>query len=231
MRADAASRGAKSGGMPLELVIFDCDGVLVDSEPVVNRVEAAMFRTLGFPLNAAEMRRLMQGRTVGQVAAAVEMAIGRPIAAEELYSWGMTTALALVEELEPVAGVAEVIAHVAERGIPACVASQSPLPRVRLSLAVTKLRTSFGPNVFTASMVARAKPAPDLYLFAAERMGAAPHRCVVIEDSPSGVVAAREAGMTVFGYAADADAKALKDEGAHVFRAMSELPALLDAVR
>ena len=217
--------------MPLDLVIFDCDGVLVDSEPVVNRVEAALFTTLGYPLDVTEARRRMQGKTVGQVAELVAAELGRALTAEELYTWGMTTALGLVEELQPVAGVRDVIAQVAAWKIPACVASQSPLPRVRLSLAVTQLAEPFGANMFTASMVARPKPAPDLFLYAAEKMAAAPQRTVVVEDSPSGVLAARAAGMTVFGYAADSDAGALRAAGAEVFAAMDDLPALLALAR
>jgi HAD superfamily hydrolase (TIGR01509 family) len=217
--------------MPLDLVIFDCDGVLVDSEPVVNRVEAALFTMLGYPLGVTEARRRMQGKTVGQVAELVAAELGRELSAEELYTWGMTTALGLVEELQPVAGVREVIAQVAAWGLRSCVASQSPLPRVRLSLAVTQLAEPFGANVFTASMVPRPKPAPDLFLHAAQTMGAVPQRTAVVEDSPSGVLAARAAGMTVFGYAADSDAGALRAAGAHVFGAMDELPSLLAVVR
>jgi HAD superfamily hydrolase (TIGR01509 family) len=224
-------RGDESG--MLDLVIFDCDGVLVDSEPIVNRTEAELFATLGFAIGEREARRRFQGMTVDQVAAAVEAETRRTLSAEQLYTWGMATALALVESLQAVPGVRELIAQLARETIPTCVASQSPLPRVRLSLAVTGLAAAFGERVFTASMVARPKPAPDLFLFAAEQMGAQPARSVVIEDSPSGVRAARAAGMTVFGYASagGAGADALTAAGATVIRAMSELPALLDAVR
>jgi HAD superfamily hydrolase (TIGR01509 family) len=178
-----------------------------------------------------EARRRMQGKTVGQVAELVATELGRSLTAEELYTWGMTTALGLVEELQPVTGVRELIAQVAAWNLRTCVASQSPLPRVRLSLAVTQLAEPFGTNVFTASMVARPKPAPDLFLYAAEKMEAAPHHTVVVEDSPSGVLAARAAGMTVFGYAANSHADALRAAGAHVFNAMEELPALLAHMR
>jgi beta-phosphoglucomutase-like phosphatase (HAD superfamily) len=98
---------------------------------------------------------------------------------------------------------------------------------VHLSLALCRLDQYFGAHVSTASMVARPKPAPDVYLHAAESLGAAPAACIVIEDSPSGVRAARAAGMTVYGYAADEDATALAQAGATVFRDMNELPALL----
>jgi HAD superfamily hydrolase (TIGR01509 family) len=210
-----------------DLVIFDCDGVLVDSEPVVNRVESAYFTTLGLALDTAEARRRFQGKTVGQVADAVGDALGAPLDAETLYAWAMTTALGLVESLRAVPGVEDVVARVRAAGIPACVASQSPLPRVRLSLRIAGLAAAFGERVFTASMVARPKPAPDLFLHAARQTGADPARCVVIEDSPSGVAGAVAAGMTAFGYAADSDAGALAAAGARVFTSMRELPALL----
>jgi beta-phosphoglucomutase-like phosphatase (HAD superfamily) len=215
--------------MPLELVIFDCDGVLVDSEPVVNRIESEYFATLGFEIDPAEARRRLQGKTVGGVADVVEAAIGRSLPAEALYTWGMATALGLVETLEAVPGVCEVVARLAAGGTRICVASQSPLPRVKLSLRLAGMDGAFGDAVFTASMVSRPKPAPDLFLYAAQRMGAAPAGSVVIEDSPSGVLAARAAGMTVFGYdvLGGAGARALADAGAIVFGAMSELPALL----
>jgi HAD superfamily hydrolase (TIGR01509 family) len=215
--------------MPLDLVIFDCDGVLVDSEPIVNRIESEFFAALGFVLEPQAMRRRFQGLTTGQVAREVEAETGRAIPAEELYAWGMATALGLVEELRPVPGVDDVVAQLIESGTPVCVASQSPLPRVLLSLRVTGLAARFGEHVFTASMVARPKPAPDLFLHAAHAMGAEPARCAVIEDSPSGVRAACAAGMAVFGYAAEggAGSDALADAGARVFTAMTELPALL----
>ena len=215
--------------MPPELVIFDCDGVLVDSEPVVTRVESEFFATLGFVMPAEELRERFQGKTVADVTAAVERAIGRTLTPEELYAWGITTACALAEALQPIAGVRELAEALAARGTPTCVASQSPLPRVRLSLAVTGLAPLFADRIFTASMVARPKPAPDLFLHAASRMGAQPSRCVVIEDSLSGVRAARAAGMRVFGYADGGGfaAETLAEAGAQAVRSMAELRELL----
>src|SRR5581483_1765575 len=176
-------RGGTRRTMPPDLVIFDCDGVLVDSEPVVTRVESQYFGTLGFTMDEHEMRRRFQGKTVGDVAAAVETQLGRALAPEELYAWGIATASALAESLRAVPGVTDVVDLVRTSGTPVCVASQSPLPRVRLSLAVTNLAAPFGGRIFTASMVARPKPAPDLFLHAAARMDAQPSRCIVIEDS------------------------------------------------
>jgi HAD superfamily hydrolase (TIGR01509 family) len=205
------------------LVIFDCDGVLVNSEPLVNRIEAAYFTELGAPMTAAQAAAQFKGKTVEQVAHALEARIGRPLSPEFGYDWAMTTAFAFVSELRPVRGVAALIERVQANGTGICVASQSPLARVRLSLHVTDLARYFGAHVFTSSMVARPKPAPDLFLFAAQRMGVPPERTIVIEDSPSGVLAARAAGMRVYGYAADENAGALESAGATVFYSMDDL--------
>ena len=210
-------------GRAVSLVIFDCDGVLVDSEPLVNRIEAEYFSTLGFQTTADEVRALFKGKTVQQVIDALEPRLGRPFPASAAYDWGTAVALGLAQELRAVSGVERVIQRLQASGMPVCVASQSPLPRVRLSLAVTHLDRYFGQNVFTASMVSNPKPAPDLFLFAAQRMGVAAQDTIVVEDSPSGVLAARAAGMRVFGYAADEDAGALKDAGAEIFYSMDEL--------
>lgn len=210
-------------GRAVGLVIFDCDGVLVDSERLVDQIEAEYFTSLGFHTTADEVRRLFKGKTVQQVIDAVETRLGRPFPASLAYDWGTSVALGLAQELRAVPGVEGVIQRLQAAGVPVCVASQSPLPRVRLSLRVTHLDRYFGERVFTASMVTSPKPAPDLFLFAAQRMGIDARDAVVIEDSPSGVLAARAAGMRVFGYAADEDAGALQDAGAEIFYAMDDL--------
>lgn len=207
----------------MSLVIFDCDGVLVDSEPLVNRIEAEYFTQLGVPMTAREACEQFKGKTVKQVADALQARAGCELSAEFGYDWAMTTALGIVEELQPVPGVNDAIERAKSAGFAVCVASQSPLPRVRLSLRVAGLQRHFGENVFTASMVARPKPAPDLFLFAAQRMGVPPDNAVVIEDSPSGVLAARAAGIRVYGYAASEAAHALESAGATVFYSMDDL--------
>lgn len=207
----------------MKLVIFDCDGVLVDSEPLVNRIEAEYFTQLGVPMSAQEACARFKGKTVDQVAEALEQQIGRALPVTFGYEWAMGTALALVRELQPVAGIRNLIERVRAAGVQTCVASQSPSARVRLSLRVTGLEPYFGDRVFTAEMAARPKPAPDLFLLAAQRMGVCPQDAVVVEDSPGGVRAATAAGMRVYGYAAAEDAAALRDAGAQVFFSMDEL--------
>jgi len=207
----------------LNLVIFDCDGVLVDSEPLINRIEAECFTQIGAPMTGEQAITQFKGKTVEQVANALESRIGHPLSAEFVYDWAMATAFGLTQDLHAVPGVQDVIERVRTAGAAICVASQSPLPRVLLSLHITGLNHYFGENVFTASMVPNPKPAPDLFLYAAKRMGYSPQETIVIEDSPSGVLAARAAGMRAYGYAAHEDAGALERAGARVFYSMDEL--------
>ena len=208
-------------------VIFDCDGVLVDSERLVTQVESEHLKRLGLELSPEEARVEFLGLTVTDTAARIQQQLGGTLPPEWLHDWGMWTGLMLTRSLRAVPGVSAVVEGLHRNGVPTCVASQSPLPRVHLSLAVTDLAQYFGERVFTASMVARPKPAPDLFKYAAEQIGVDPRSCVVVEDSPSGVAAAVAAGMDVLGYAADSDVARLAAAGAEVFREMGEVPELL----
>lgn len=215
--------------MPSDLVIFDCDGVLIDSEPVVNGVEAELLTALGFPLTPKEARGMFKEKTVGEVVTIVEEHIGRQVSHEWIYDWGMATALGLVHELRAVEGVRDIVETLVARQRAICVASQSPPARVALSLRLTGLDHFFDNRVYTASMVTNPKPAPDLFLYAAQRCGIPPSACVVIEDSPTGVAAAVAAGMLAFGFAEREDAHRLAAAGAtQVFHAMHELRPLLE---
>jgi HAD superfamily hydrolase (TIGR01509 family) len=213
--------------MKFQAVIFDCDGVLVDSERVVPEIEARFLSEAGWPMSPEDARALFKGHTFAQMAAMVEERLADRIPPEWQYGLGFATAQGLQRLLKPVDGVAHVLERVLAAGLPMAVASQSAPARVRLSLEVCRLQFFFGNRVYSASQVARPKPAPDLYLHAAQGLGVAAAACAVVEDSPSGVRAAVAAGMRVFGYAADEDAAALAAAGATVFQAMSELPALL----
>jgi HAD superfamily hydrolase (TIGR01509 family) len=214
-------------GVRHALVIFDCDGVLVDSERLVNRLESACFARLGLAISPDEARVLFKGQTVDGVLAVVTERLGRPAPTEWIYDWGMAVAAGFAKELREVGGVRAVLEACRRHGVPLCVASQSPPARVELALTLTGLGSYFENRIYTASMVTRPKPAPDLFLHAAAAMGADPRRTAVVEDSPTGVLAARAAGMTVYGYAGDEDAAALAGAGAITFTAMPELPALL----
>jgi len=214
--------------MRFDLVIFDCDGVLVDSEPLVNVIEAELFTHLGVPLTPRQARLLFKGRTVEGVVTTLEEKLGRRLSHEWVYDWGMATALGLVRGLRAVPGVRDIVEALSLKKYPICVASQSPPARVALSLVLTGLDGFFGSRIYTASMVTHPKPAPDLFLHAAQSCGARPQACAVVEDSPSGVVAAVAAGMAAFGFAAREEASHLAAAGAKVFHAMHELRTLLE---
>src|SRR5262249_15891727 len=157
---------------------------------------------------------MFKGKTVAEIALIVESRVQRKLPADWLYDWAMATALGFVQDLREVEGVRDVLERLAHSDVRTCVASQSPLGRVKLSLLITGLSRLFGDRIYTASMVTRGKPAPDLFLYAAEQMGTHPRNCAVIEDSQNGVHAARTAGMSVFGYVADENSAALAKAGA-----------------
>jgi HAD superfamily hydrolase (TIGR01509 family) len=214
--------------MRFPCVIFDCDGVLVDSERLVSAIEAQFLTDAGWPMSAEDARRLFKGRTFAAMTDDIEARLQGRLQADWQYQLGFATCAGLARELETVPGVREVVRALAGQHVKLAVASQSPPVRVALSLAVCELDAMFGAHVYTASMVERPKPAPDLYLLAARMLCADPANCAVVEDTPSGVRAARAAGMTVFGYAADEDARALAEAGARVFHRMDQLPSLLE---
>lgn len=209
-----------------ELVIFDCDGVLVDSEPIANRVFAERLATVGVGMEVREVMVRFVGKTrAGCMELAAELA-GRALPEDFGERWDAALFDALAREVRPVAGIEAVLEALAH---PYCVASNSSHRRLRLVLECTGLAPRFEGRQFSAADVARPKPAPDLFLHAAARLGASPSRCVVVEDTPTGARAAREAGMRVFGYAAApyADRARLEQEGARMFDDMSALPRLL----
>jgi HAD superfamily hydrolase (TIGR01509 family) len=216
------------------LLIFDCDGVLVDSEVIAFDVLRQMLAALGKPMSLAECRRRFMGRRTPDVLVEIEKELGHPIPADT----GVRMKALLFErfrrELRPVAGVKDAIAHLPG---PICVASSSSLERIALSLDVTGLAPLFGDHVFSAEQVAEGKPAPDLFLFAAKSMSAAPRETIVIEDSVPGVVAARRAGMAIIGFAGashadDALMAALHAAGADaVLTDMTDLPGTVEKLR
>ena len=214
----------------LPAIIFDCDGVLVDSEGLASRVEAELTRELGLPLTTDEAHALFLGKTVDSVLDLIAARIGRKLPVSFVYNWAFATAHAFMHELKPVEEVRGVIEGLRTRGHALALASQSPLARVRFSLEVTRLAEFFGEHLYVTSMVARPKPAPDVYLLAASRLGVSPGECVVVEDSPAGARAAREAGMHALGYAPGASADAMRASGAIVIGAMHELPGRIEAL-
>jgi beta-phosphoglucomutase-like phosphatase (HAD superfamily) len=211
-----------------ELVIFDCDGVLVDSEPISNGVLARLLSAEGIPTTLAESRRAYQGLMLSEVLAHAEATLGRPLPEGFLETYERERDAAFRRELRPVAGAVEAVERIIGAGVPVCVASQGKLAKTRLTLSVTGLDRFFAEQArFSAYSVARGKPAPDLFLHAAATMGAPPAGCVVVEDTPSGVTAAVAAGMRALAYAADSDERALSDAGGEIVRSLGELPRRL----
>ena len=211
-----------------ELVLFDCDGVLVDSERITVAVEARILTSLGWPITPDEVVHRWMGRTGSAQVAEVADRLG-PEAAER-YDAESTAEVhrAFATELTEVDGISNLVDVLEDAGVPTCVASSGTHTRMEATLGITGLRDRFDGRIFSATEVAHGKPEPDLFLHAAARMGALPAGCVVIEDSPYGVRAGVAAGMRVLGYGGGlVAADVLADAGAEVFGHMSEVPALL----
>jgi beta-phosphoglucomutase-like phosphatase (HAD superfamily) len=210
------------------LVIFDCDGVLVDSEVISNGVLARLLRDEGVPLTLAEARREYQGLLLDEIVDRTAERFGLELPDDFLERFQAERAQEFRDELKPVLGAAEMVKRVQAAGVPVCVASQGKVEKTRMTLGLTGLDKLIPESaVFSAYSVPRGKPHPDLFLYAAARMGADPAGSVVVEDTPSGVTAAVAAGMRVLGFAADSDAAALRDAGAEVFGSLDQVPELL----
>tara|TARA_R110000868_G_scaffold98442_6_gene270939 strand:- start:273 stop:968 length:696 start_codon:yes stop_codon:yes gene_type:complete len=214
---------------PPSLVIFDCDGVLVDTETIANRMLVRVLADEGLSITYEESRRLFLGKTMEAVMAYVETAIGRPLRTDWVDFIRDETLKTFSVGIEAIPHVRDVIEDLRARGVPYCVASSGKFEKMRFTLGSSGLLPLVDDVLFSFEQVGRGKPWPDLFLFAAQSMGHAPQSCVVIEDSIPGVQAAVAAGMPVLGYAGDphTDAGGLEAEGAQVFSDMRELPGLL----
>ena len=219
--------------MKFDAVLFDCDGVLVDSEPLTNGVLRDMLEELGWKLGAAECMALFVGKAVKDEAATIETHTGKPLTEEWMLEFRARRNEALVESLLAVHGAVEAVSqiHTAYQGRIAC-ASGADRFKVELQLEKCGLMPFFEGNIFSGHETPRSKPFPDVYLAAAAALGVDPKRCAVVEDTVTGVTAGVAAGCTVFGYSPPElghDAPpALRAAGAvHVFTAMADLPALL----
>ena len=213
-----------------DLVIFDCDGVLVDSEVISCRAHADVLSRHGYPITSEQVFHRFLGRSTRQANLEVEAELGRALPEgfhlqlqDELHQTFET-------DLEAVPHIHATLDAIA---LPVCVASSGSHQRMRISLGRTKLYDRFAPNIFSASQVSNGKPAPDLFLFAAEQMNVAPERCVVIEDSVPGITGGRAAGMTVLGFhggshCREGYSRQLRDAGAAmIFDDMRRLPDLI----
>ena len=221
----------KSPGRPL--LIFDCDGVLVDSELLANAALAGLMSDLGHPMTTDEAVRIFTGLQLNDVLALAEALLSFPIPADLGAAAGQRLLEEFRRELKSVKGVRDVLSSLP---YPRCVASSSTRERLQLSLEVTGLAELFGDRVFSAEQVERGKPAPDLYLFAARAVGARAVDCIVIEDSTLGIRAAVAAGMGTIGFVGASHAtpelaNQLEMAGARkVIASMSDLPSTIEEI-
>ncbi|MFJ5261730.1 HAD family hydrolase [Streptomyces sp. NPDC088387] len=213
--------------MRYDLVIFDNDGVLVDSEPISNRLLAAYLSELGHPTSYEESLRDYMGAAMHRVHDLIAERTGERLPGDFDDVFHGRVFAAFERELQPVAGVVDVLEKLTADGVPYCVASSGSHERIRVGHRTTGLDRWFDDErIFSSQDVGKGKPAPDLFLHAARVMGVPPERCVVVEDSPLGVQAAVAAGMDVVGFTAMTPAERLAGAG-HLFSDMGELTDLL----
>lgn len=216
--------------MNVDLVIFDCDGVLVDSELISCRAHAEALTRCGYPITADQVLVRFLGVSDREARLAVESEIGRELPSDFEAQVKAATLKFYAGDLQAITHVAAAIAAI---DLPKCVASSGTPEKIRHGLTCAGLYEVLAPHIFSATQVARGKPAPDLFLFAASRMNASPERCVVIEDSAAGVTGARAAGMTVLGFhggshCTPGHAARLREAGAAMtFDDMRQLPELI----
>lgn len=199
----------------------------MDSERIAVKVDVVVLTALGWPITEAEVIERFVGRSTAAIRDDIERRLGRRLAADWENEFQRLYRNAFAAELQPVDGIVEALDRIAT---PNCVASSGSHEKMRFTLGLTGLWDRFAGHIFSAYEVARGKPAPDLFLHAAARMGVEPVACAVVEDSRWGVEAARAAGMRAFGYAGGlTPAERLEGAGTIVFRDMRDLPALLAA--
>jgi len=214
----------------LDLVIFDCDGVLVDSEVISCRAHAEMLTRHGYPITAEQVLDRFLGVSDQEARQAIEAETGRCLPVDFEAQMKQAALQRYADELRNIPYIAETIAAIA---LPKCVASSGTPEKIRHGLTCAGLFDLLAPNIFSATQVKRGKPAPDLFLFAAGEMRASPERCIVIEDSVPGISGARAAGMTVVGFVGGSHCRpgygdTLRAAGAIAsFDDMRQLPGLI----
>lgn len=212
---------------PAAGVIFDCDGVLVDSETISNRILAEVLTAIGLPMTTEQSRGHFLGKAWTTNIQTIERLLGAPPPPELLVTYRTARDAAFADGLRAVPGIHQALERI---DLPTCVASSGDHGKMRLTLGMTGLLDRFEGRIFSATEVAHGKPAPDLFLHAAARMGFDAETTVVVEDSPAGARAGRAAGMRVLAYAGPGggDPSRLAREGGEVFDDMRDLPALLE---
>ncbi|MEQ8449488.1 MAG: HAD family phosphatase [Nitratireductor sp.] len=213
---------------PPRLVLFDCDGVLVDTETIANRRLVELFNEAGFATDYDYCRRHFSGRSLTSVQEEIE-ASGVSLGADFVDRWNEGLPALFADRVEPIPHVRQAVEAVRDAGIAYCVATSARISKMHITLGATGLMPLFEHALFSATMVARGKPAPDLFLHAAKTMGHPPETAIVVEDSVPGTRAGTAAGMTVLSYAGDpmADRDGLAQAGGILFDDMRDLPALI----
>ncbi|MBA3311464.1 MAG: HAD-IA family hydrolase [Nocardioidaceae bacterium] len=210
------------------LVVFDCDGVLVDSETLVVDIDVKAVTAVGWPVTREEVIELFVGKSVADMRRMIESRVGTSVSDDWDAPWQGEYRHALEVLLEPVDGVRDAVKAIEAAGYRTCVASSGAHEKMRGTLAKTGLWDMFEGRIFSVSEVDHGKPAPDLFLHAAATMGFHPSRCVVVEDSRYGVAAARAAGMGVIGYAGGVTPRSHLHDAHEVIDAMGDLPDAVD---
>ncbi len=216
-----------------DLIIFDCDGVLIDSELLSAEVLIDLLAADGVEIDFDHVRRNFLGRSFPTVARHIREELGHALAPDFDALYRARLLERFETELRPMPGIASALEMLAMRGVPVCVATSSSPPRVARSLDIVGLATAL-PHVFTASQVARGKPAPDLFLLAARTLGAEPSRCLVFEDSLPGLEAAQAAKMTAVRYTGGShltQAKLRHDPSLPILKDWADLPSILNRLR
>ncbi len=209
------------------LIIFDCDGVLVDSEPLSNRIIAQQMCELGINMTTEEAIHLFAGSSLQNVINHVNKITGKPAPDTMEAEYRRRSYALFQKELQAVPGIRKALE---ELPFQKCVASNGPLPKMNLNLTITELLAFFNQKLYSAYEVGHWKPDPRLFLHAAQDMGYRPDQCIVIEDSAHGIHAARAAGMKVLGYAGRTEREKLERAGAVIFKDMNRLLVNIEAI-
>ena len=188
---------AGATNVPFDLIIFDCDGVLVDSEVISCQAHARVLSRHGYAITAEEVFQRFLGRSTRQANLEVEAELGRGLPDDYHTDLRDDLHRSFATDLEAIPHIAAALDRIVQ---PVCVASSGSHERMRVSLGRAGLYDRFAPHIFSASQVRHGKPAPDLFLYTARRLTTAPNRCLVVEDSPAGIAAAVAAGMTAIGF-------------------------------
>ncbi|MEC3906862.1 HAD-IA family hydrolase [Tamlana sp. 2201CG12-4] len=205
-------------------IIFDCDGVLIDSETIAISTLVDMANNLGANMILEDSIISLKGKALNYCMDLISKLIGKPLPETFEKDYRTNTFKAFKEEIQPIKGIKGVVENLK---VPFCVASSGPENKIRLNLEITGLLPYFENKIFSCYAIQKWKPEPDVFLWAAKTMGYKPEECLVIEDSISGVKAAKEGGFDVFGYTEHDYKNELKDKATKTFKTMSKLPGML----